>query len=204
MKKIILVICLAFGFSQISNAQVAFGIKGGLNYNSNSIKEVGANVFDGAKSKTGYHAGIWLRFKIPVIGFYLRPELVYTNLENEVTYSGGSSTATATTYSFQKIDIPVLIGKKIFGIGNVYVGPSFQYILDSDFSFNDISDVKTDGFTVGVQFGGGIELGKLGIDVRWERAFSGIESTFARGVGASDVNFDTRVNQIIIGLSYRL
>lgn len=195
--------CLAFGFSQMSNAQVAFGVKGGLNYNSNSIKEVGTDVFEGAESKTGYHAGIWLRFKIPVIGFYVRPELVYTNLENEVTYKG-SATATATTYSFRKIDIPVLLGKKIFGIGNIYAGPSFQYILDSDFSLNDIKDVEADGFTVGVQFGGGIELGKLGIDVRWERAFSGIESTIVKTAGAGNVNFDTRVNQIIIGLSYRL
>ncbi len=199
MKKVILILCLAFGFSQISNAQVAFGIKGGINYNSNSIKEVSSDVFDGAKSKTGYHAGIWLRLKVPVIGLYIRPELVYTNLENEVLYKTTSKT---TSYNFQKIDIPVLLGKKVFGIGNLYVGPSFQYILSSDFGFDDIPNVEADGFTVGLQFGGGIELGKLGIDVRWERAFSGIESTIVGNTGIS--NFDTRVNQVIVGLSYRL
>ncbi|ARV05583.1 hypothetical protein BTO04_02220 [Polaribacter sp. SA4-10] len=203
MKKVFLMMCLAIGFSQISNAQAAFGVKGGINYNSNSIENVSEDVFDGAESKTGYHAGIWLRFKIPVIGFYIRPELVYTNLENELTYDNGTSNAKTTTYSFQKIDIPVLLGKKIFGVGNIYAGPSFQYILDSDFSINDISDVKSDGFTVGLQFGGGIELGKLGIDVRWERAFSGIESTFLRETG-TNVSFDTRVNQVILGLSYKL
>ena len=95
--------CLAFGFSHISNAQVDFGIKGGINYNSNSIKEVKTDVFDGAKSKTGYHAGIWLRFKLPVVGLYIRPELVYTNLENELTYTPtATSIATGTTYNFQK------------------------------------------------------------------------------------------------------
>ena len=202
MKKVILILCLALGFSQFSNAQIAFGVKGGVNYNSNSIKNVSENVFSGAKSKTGYHAGIWLRFKIPVVGLYIRPELVYTNLENEVSYTNAASTTTATTYNFQKIDIPVLIGKKIFGVGNVFIGPSFQYILDSDFGFSDISDLETSGFTAGLQFGGGIELGKLGIDVRWERAFSGVESSFVGTTG--NVNFDTRVNQIIVGLSYRL
>lgn len=199
MKKVILILCLAFGFSQMSNAQVAFGIKGGINYNSNSIKETGQDVFEGAESKTGYHAGIWLRFKIPVLGLYLRPELVYTNLENEVFYKTSSQT---TTYNFQKIDIPVLLGKKIFGIGNVFIGPSFQYVLDSDFSIGDISNVDTSGFTAGLQFGGGVEFGKLGIDVRWERAFSGVESSFVGNLGS--VSYDTRVNQIIIGLSYRL
>ena len=199
MKKVILMMCLAFAFSQTSSAQVAFGIKGGVNYNSNSIKEVGTDVFEGAKSKTGYHAGIWLRAKIPVIGLYIRPELVYTNLENEVLYK---TTGNTTDYKFQKIDIPVLLGKKIFGVGNVFIGPSFQYILSSDFGFDDIKNVEADGFTVGLQFGGGVELGKLGIDVRWERAFSGIESNVVGNAGLT--NFDTRVNQVIVGLSYRL
>lgn len=199
MKKLILVFVFAFGFSQISNSQIQFGVKGGINYNSNSIQESGQDVFDGAKSKTGYHAGIWLRFKIPAIGLYLRPELVYTNLENEVFYKTASK---STSYNFQKIDIPVLLGKKIFGIGNVYIGPSFQYILDSDFSVSDISNVNGDGFTVGLQFGGGVEFGRLGIDVRWERAFSDVESSFVGNLGS--VSYDTRINQIIFGLSYRL
>ncbi|MFT6699082.1 MAG: hypothetical protein ACJAVD_000569 [Porticoccaceae bacterium] len=199
MKKGILIMCLVLGFTQISNAQVAFGVKGGVNYNSNSIKEVQSDVFSGAKSKMGYHAGVWLRLKVPVLGLYVRPELVYTNLENEVFYKFTEKT---TSYSFQKIDIPILIGRKIFGIGNVYLGPSFQYILASDFEINDISSVDSKGFTMGLQFGGGVEFGNLGIDLRWERAFSNIESTFLSG--AVEREFDTRINQIIIGLSYKL
>ena len=202
MKKLHLILFLTFSLSQITSAQMAFGVKAGVNYNSNSIEEVSSDVFEGAESKTGYHAGVWVRFKIPVVGLYFRPELVYTNLENEVKFI---STEKTTSYTFQKIDIPLLIGKKIFGVGNVYAGPSFQYILNSDFGFNDISDVKSNGFTLGLQLGGGIELGKLGIDVRWERAFSGVESTFIHATrGLDPINFDTRVNQIILGLSYKL
>jgi hypothetical protein len=199
MKKIILILCLTLGLSQASIAQLDFGVKGGLNYNSNSIKEVQSDVFSGAKSKTGYHAGVWLRFKLPILGFYVRPELVYTNLENEVFYKFAAKT---TSYSFQKIDIPILLGKKIFGIGNVFIGPSFQYILASNFEISDISTVDADGFTMGLQFGGGVEFGKLGIDLRWERAFSGIKSKLVSNLG--NVNYDTRINQIIIGLSYKL
>ncbi|TXD51744.1 MULTISPECIES: porin family protein [unclassified Polaribacter] len=203
MKRIILVICLAFGCSQISSAQLDFGVKGGINYNSNSIEETGQDVFGGATSKTGFHAGIWLRAKIPLLGLYIRPELVYTNLENEIVYNRpGEVVGEVTTHTFQKIDIPVLLGKKIFGIGNVFIGPSFQYILASDFQIDDISSVDSNGFTMGLQFGGGIEFGKLGIDVRWERAFSGVESSFGGSLG--DVNYDTRINQIIIGLSISL
>ena len=200
MKKVFLMISLAFAFSQTSTAQLDFGVKAGLNYNSESIQETGQDLFEGAESKTGYHAGIWLRFKLPIIGFYLRPELVYTNLENELLYKESQT----TSYNFQKVDIPVLIGKRFFGIGNVFAGPSFQYILNSDFSLNDISEVDTDGFSVGLQFGAGIELGNLGIDVRWERGLNAVESTFLNVATNTNVTFDTRVNQIIIGLSYKL
>ena len=140
-----------------------------------------------------------MRFKLPIIGFYLRPELVYTNLENELLYKESQT----TSYNFQKVDIPVLIGKKFFGIGNVFAGPSFQYILNSDFSLNDIENVDTDGFTVGLQVGAGIELNNLGIDVRWERGLNTVESTFLNVSTNTNVTFDTRVNQIIIGLSYK-
>jgi hypothetical protein len=200
MKKLMLIMCLVFGFSQISYTQIAFGLKGGVNYNSNSIKEVQSDVFSGANSKMGYHGGVWLRLKAPVLGLYIRPELVFTNLKNEVYYK---TAAKKTTHSFQKIDIPVLFGKKILGIGNVYIGPSFQYVLASDFNIDDIKNVDSKCFTMGLQFGGGIELGKLGIDMRWERGFSDIESSLVSSTGV-DVDFNTRINQIIIGLSYRL
>ncbi|MDG1320573.1 MAG: porin family protein [Polaribacter sp.] len=203
MKKGILLICLTFAFSQSTNAQLHFGIKGGLNYNSETIIAVTENVFEGAESKTGYHAGIWLRAKIPVLGIYIRPELIYTNLESSITYlpEGIVADALQTDFSFQKIDIPVLFGKKFLGVGNVFIGPSFQYVLAQDFDLNDIPEVTGDGFTVGLQIGAGIELGKLGIDVRLERGFNDIESRFLDDT--TSIEFDTRVNQILIGLSYR-
>lgn len=200
MKKVFLMMSLAFAFSQTSTAQVGFGLKGGVNYNSESITNSSEDVFTGTESKTGYHAGIWLRIKVPVVGLYIRPELVYTNLKSEVLYTPKNITAYNTAYNFQKIDIPVLLGKKFFGVGNVFIGPSFQYIFSSDFSADSISDIDTKGFTVGLQFGGGIELGKLGIDVRWERGFNTIESNFID----NNITFDTRIDQIIFGLSYRL
>ena len=203
MKKGILLICLTFAFSQSTNAQLHFGIKGGVNYNSETIIAVTENVFEGAESKTGYHAGIWLRAKIPVLGIYIRPELIYTNLESSITYlpAGIVADALQTNFSFQKIDIPVLFGKKFLGVGNVFIGPSFQYVLAQDFDLNDIPEVTGDGFTVGLQIGIGIELGKLGIDVRLERGFNDIESRFLDD--NTSIEFDTRVNQILIGLSYR-
>ena len=202
MKKFFLCAILFFGISQISFSQIHFGVKAGINYNSDSFQEVSQDVLGGGKSKTGFHAGVWTRFKIPVIGLYLRPELIYTSLKSE--YSSKLIPDNKATYDFQKIDIPVLLGKKFLKILNVFAGPSFQYIIDGDFNFESLGDIKTeaDGLTVGVQLGAGVELGKLGLDIRWERAFSDKESELIINEGLPQ-RFDTRVNQIIVGLSYR-
>ncbi|QXP73838.1 porin family protein [Tenacibaculum sp. HL-MS23] len=203
MKKVILVVFLLIG-TQLTQAQIQGGVKGGINYNSDSFSDVKDDVFEGAESKTGFHAGAWLRFNLPLTGLYLRPEIVYTQLSNKVIYkqNTGSIQNRTTTYEFQKIDIPVLVGMKFLKVAHVFAGPSFQYILDSDFDIADLKQVDSDGFSVGVQFGAGIELGKLGLDVRWERSLSDTEANFVDS-SVGDVNFDTRVNQIIVGLSYR-
>ncbi len=200
MKKVILIVLLFIGGTQLSQSQIQFGIKGGVNYNSKSITNVSNDILSGAKSKTGFHAGIWLRGKIPVIGLFIQPELVYTQLSNDVVYLPKSANPTATTYEFRKIDIPVLLGKKVFSVGRIFAGPTFQYVINGDFGLSDIKNVKADGFSMGMQLGAGVDLGKLGLDIRWERAFSDTESSLINTANT----FDTRVNQIIVGLSYRL
>ncbi|CAL2064251.1 porin family protein [Tenacibaculum sp. 190524A05c] len=201
MKKLILVLCLFVASTQFADAQIHFGIKGGINYNSDSFIDSADDIINGnAEGRTGYHAGLWLRFKLPMVGWYIRPELVYTSLKSEVELRTAATTA---GYNFQKIDIPVLIGKKFLKVAYVHIGPSFQYLLDGDLDFDAVSNLKADGFTVGMNIGAGIELGKFGIEARWERAFSDVESEVVGLTGVNTSNFDTRVNQVIFGLSYR-
>ena len=200
MKNLILVLFLSVGMLQLSNAQINFGIKGGVNYNNNgdaTFSTAGNDLVNGVKSKSGYHAGVWFRGKIPVIGLYLRPEIVYTQVKSEYVYNNVS-----TAYDFKKIDVPILLGKKLFGVGNVFIGPSFQYILDDNFSFSGLTADEFDKFSVGVQMGVGIELGKIGLDVRWERGLSSTEANFVDN--NTNINIDNRTNQIIFGLSLKL
>ena len=204
MKKIIFACFLLTLVTKNSQAQLQFGLKGGVNYNSDSFESVSNDVLNGAKTKTGIHTGLWVRAKLPIIGFYIRPELVYTELNNSVNYKGTFSAPENTDFKFRKIDVPVLIGKKFLGIGNVFAGPSFQYILSSDFELNDLKEVSTENFSLGIQLGAGIELGRLGIDLRWERGLSKTETVFLDNTDFSNLNFDKRVSQIIFGISYKL
>jgi len=205
MKKIIFACFLLTLVTKNSQAQLQFGLKGGVNYNSDSFESVSNDVLNGAKTKTGIHTGLWLRAKLPVIGFYIRPEIVYTELNNSVNYESPFSAPKTTDFKFRKIDVPVLIGKKFLGIGNVFAGPSFQYILSSDFELNDLREVSSESFSLGIQLGAGIELGRLGIDLRWERGLSKTETVFVDNtIFDSNFNFDKRVSQIIFGISYKL
>ncbi len=205
MKKIIFACFLLTLVTKNSQAQLQFGLKGGVNYNSDSFESVSNDVLNGAKTKTGIHTGLWLRAKLPVIGLYIRPEIVYTELNNSVNYESPFSAPKTTDFKFRKIDVPVLIGKKFLGIGNVFAGPSFQYILSSDFELNDLREVSTESFSLGIQLGAGIELGRLGIDLRWERGLSKTETVFVDNtIFDSNFNFDKRVSQIIFGISYKL
>ena len=205
MKKILFACFLLTLVTKNSQAQLQFGLKGGVNYNSDSFESVSNDVLNGAKTKTGIHTGLWLRAKLPVIGLYIRPEIVYTELNNSVNYESPFSAPKTTDFKFKKIDVPVLIGKKFLGIGNVFAGPSFQYILSSDFELNDLREVSTESFSLGIQLGAGIELGRLGIDLRWERGLSKTETVFVDNtIFDSNFNFDKRVSQIIFGISYKL
>jgi hypothetical protein len=201
MRKVILILCVTFAFSQTLTAQKAFGIKGGVNYNNNgdaTFSSTGDDVIQGAESKSGFHAGLWFRGKVPIIGLYIRPELVYTQVKSEYMESESNS----SNYEFSKIDVPILLGKNFLGFATAFIGPSFQYILNDDFEFSEVTTDDFDKFSVGLQMGLGIEFGSLGIDVRWERGLSETEANFSQE--NTDFTIDNRTNQIIFGLSYQL
>jgi len=200
MKKWYCIAFLLLGTSFLSNAQIQFGVKAGVNYNNPGdlkLADVAENAVIGATDKSGYHAGIWLRGKIPIIGIYVRPELVYTHLDSKYVYNN-----TTTSYVFQKIDIPVLFEMKLLNFAKVFAGPSFQYILQTDFDLNNISEEDFDMFSTGAQFGFGLEYKKLGLDARWERSLNSSETQFLDD-NTNGFTIDNRINQIILSLSYR-
>ncbi|WP_100614402.1 outer membrane beta-barrel protein [Confluentibacter citreus] len=193
-KKTILLALFLVSISSFTYAQTAtgFGIKGGLNYNANGdyFESIGSNAKNPDRN-VGYHVGLFGKIGDQI---YFKPELVYTSTKSD--YDNES-------FEMQKLDAPMLVGIKILGPVSVFAGPSFQYILDSDFNGIAIEDVKND-FSVGLNFGIGLNINKLGIDVRYERGFSENEATFIGNNGVGTSRLDTRPNQLILSLSLLL
>jgi len=184
-----------FSIAAFSQKDSGFGIKGGLNYSANG--DYFESIGDAAREpdrNVGFHIGIY--GKIGASLFYLRPELMYTKTKSD--YNGDK-------FDISKLDLPVLVGIKIIGPLHVFAGPAFQYILDTEFDGIGIEKIEND-FTVGANLGAGVNLGKLGIDIRYERGFNNNEASFINTniteVGPSRI--DARPDQLIVSLSLKL
>jgi hypothetical protein len=195
MKKTMLILVVLFtGFAATAQKGSGFGLKGGLNYNGNGdFFDSAENAFLSPDRNVGYHVGVFGKLGNKI---YLRPELVYTSTTS--AYREGD-------LKINKLDVPVLLGIKVLGPVHVFAGPAFQYILNSKFDGVTFDDIEND-FTVGLNIGAGVNLGKLGIDVRYERGFTQNEINFINTnlTNLTGDRVDTRPNQIILSLSLKI
>ncbi|MDP3437439.1 MAG: porin family protein [Bacteroidales bacterium] len=75
MKKIATIVILILLVSSSAFSQAKFGVKGGLNFNS--FKDISGSVNDTWSNQTGYHFGVLIQTKVPIIGLGLQPELLF-------------------------------------------------------------------------------------------------------------------------------
>ena len=193
VKNLILTTFFALALVGFTHAQSGsgFGLKGGLNYSANGdyFESIGEAAQDPDRN-VGYHIGVFGKIGDRI---YLRPELMYTNTRSD--YDDDA-------LRIKKLDAPILVGAKILGPVSVFAGPAFQYIMDSEFDGITIDNVEND-FSVGLNFGVGLSLNKIGLDLRYERGFSENEATFiGNNLGEGAVSrVDTRPDQLILSLS---
>lgn len=195
MKKLMFIAVFLFSSTGLMAQEADFGIKGGFNYGAtgdlkmeNASNDLG-DIIEG-KEKSGYHIGLFSRFEI--VGIFIQPELMFTRLNTE--YENFD-------YKIDKIDAPILLGVNVIGPLNIKAGPSFQYIINNELEDTTlkIGDVEKD-ITVGYQVGAGINLGRLGFDVRYEGAFT--ENTAFSEDAMENFSIDSRPSQWILSLSY--
>ncbi|OIQ22654.1 outer membrane beta-barrel protein [Lacinutrix sp. MedPE-SW] len=194
-KKIIAIIVLSIVTVSSIKAQEGsgFGLRAGINYNANGdyFNSISMASED-PTAAIGYHLGVFGKLGDKL---YVKPELVYTKTKTE--YSIGD-------FEVQKLDAPILVGLKVIGPLSVFAGPSFQYILDTEFENATLEDIEDD-FSVGLNFGIGLNFNKIGIDLRYERGFSENEVTvITNNTTVSSDRLDTRAEQLILSVSFNL
>lgn len=204
----------AFFICLSANAQfLNFGLKGGVNYNSNgdlrAFSLTNPDDFEkySANEEVGYHLGMLAEIKLPLF-LYIRPELVYTHTESSYNFDTENG-----KLKMDKLELPVLIGFRVFKIGRFFFGPNFSYIMNTKLSVPDavsnISNVTYDDFIVSGQIGIGLNFGKIGADIRWETGFSDTEASFiTENLIPEDSEFnaalaDTSHSQFILSFYYK-
>jgi len=171
LKKINLLILL---ISINAFSQFEYGLKAGINFNSQlnitaDIKSIEnkINIFE---SRNGQHIGVFL--KLNIRDFYLRPEINFSKIKNsyDIPYILVRTDAIVTDFEQNKIDIPVMIGFKVFKNLSIFAGPRFEFIRNVEFDGFNVDDL-TNEYRAGLQYGFGIKFSKFEIDLRAERGF---------------------------------
>ena len=156
MKKIFgaLLIAVCIGMAMPAQAQIHFGVKGGLNLSKASFSNVKENFKK--DNFTGFFIGPMAEFNIPIVGLGVDASLLFA--QRGIKVSEGNEDYTVKQNG---IDIPVNL-KYTIGLGSlagIYfaAGPDFYF----DFAGNKtIEGVKTDKkkAEVGINVGAGVKL----------------------------------------------
>ena len=209
MKKInLLILLISFNLFSQMDLKLEYGLKAGINFNSQlnitaDIKSIDnkINIFE---SRNGQHLGVFLKLNIK--DFYLRPEINYSKIKNsyDIPYVLVRTDDIVTDFEQKKIDIPVMIGYKVFKNLSIFAGPRFEFIRNVEFDSFSVDDLKND-YRVGLQYGFGIKFSKFEIDLRAERGFEKNEINYMNNSAGLKNQFITSKGKLyLMGLSFYL
>ncbi|MDR1876904.1 MAG: porin family protein [Flavobacteriaceae bacterium] len=197
MKRNFLILFL-LAVSATSFAQVKFGVKGGMAFGySGSLKQTVTNIKESnAKNSIGWHAGLFGRFTI--VKWFIQPEIYFSSMKTDLNSSEGEFSA-----NYNRLDIPVLAGTKILGIGRLYAGPVFSTTLSEKISLKNIRKTDTDNFSLAGQLGAGVDIFSVTFDVRYEFGFNKTQTNFISNNTEKEFKFEKRPNSLLVSVGYK-
>jgi hypothetical protein len=187
MKKIMLIAFAAL-FGSVAFGQLGFGIKGAV-----SMSKLSPNISDYKDAaQTGFQVGAFFRIGDKL---HLQPEAYFSAKKGQLTYSGYDVNDPLKTgevtqdITFNTLDIPVLIGYKIFDPPAMNIrlqaGPVASMVLNKKFEVSSSDGITPpepdnayqDAFknlNWGLQVGGGVDFLFLTADIRYEIGLSNL------------------------------
>jgi len=113
MKKVTLLAICLFVAVVGAQAQIALGIKGGLNFANSNV----GDALGDPDSKTGYHAGLFM--EIGAGGIAIQPEVLYS-------FKG------ADDIDLSYVEVPILLKKNFAKVLNIHIGPQFGFLTKAE------------------------------------------------------------------------
>ena len=126
MKKSVVVLLLV-SIALLAQAQVKFGVKGGINITNMSLDK---DVFL-TSNRTGFYIGPTVKLTLPVVGFGVDGSVLYDQRESMVNYGMNRRALTQ-----KQVAVPLNVNYQL-GFGDmcsvmVYAGPQFGFNIAAD------------------------------------------------------------------------
>ena len=144
-----------------TQAQVKFGLKGGLNVTNMSLNE---DVFN-TENQTGFFIGPTLKFTLPIVGLGIDASALYDQREAKVSGEVGNEQKTIEERSMKSkyVNIPINLryGVGLGSLANVFMfaGPQFGFnVGDKEQSLVDGKTWQLSSSTFSVNVGAGFTI----------------------------------------------
>lgn len=190
----------AFSWMILSSVQAqnfSIGPRAGISQTKLSF-EKGNFVPDDAE--VGYHLGLFAR--IGGAGFFVQPEVLYSQTSGTFTLNGPVPGGNPDKFEaeFNRLDIPVMVGVKLFKFFRIQAGPIGSIDINSELrdAASTVESVDFKSATLGYQAGIGLDLGNLVLDAKYEGGLGSV----IENVGS--LQTDQRINQFVFSVGFKL
>lgn len=192
-----------------AQAQVKFGLKGGLNVTNMSLN---SEVFD-ADNQTGFFIGPTVKFTLPIVGLGIDASALYDQRDAKVKVEEGDGASVESKIKNQSINIPINLRYGV-GLGStaslfLFAGPQFGFnVGDKNQSlYKDVAQWRLKSSTFSVNVGlGAMLLSHLQISANYNIACGKTgETTVSEALGTTAQEVFSkrgRANAWQIGLAY--
>ena len=171
--KPLFIVILLTSFSVVSAQEYTFGLKGGINFNNigelyHYGPESGGGINANPAIDTYYKADKEMGIQFGAFAmvafdkFFIRPEVNYVSSKNSYPLALKTSHWTST-----KIDIPLILGYKIYEPISLYAGPVFSNISTMELEGVE-SPILFEKSAINLNAGILVEYGRFGFDLRYE------------------------------------
>lgn len=172
MKKLLIVgLLTVVSSAAFSQAQVALGIKAGIN-----VSKINGDDLE-ASPLTGFHGGAFALFKFTAIG--IQPELLFSQQGAKLDDLDGDLKMSYMT-------IPVMLKFYLPGGFNLQAGPQFGFLNSAEFDGDNVKDSFKDSDIT------------ANVGVAWDAPF-GLVLDARYNIGLSDVSDDSSLGELKSG-----
>lgn len=170
---------ITFGLllSHTSFCQFVKGIKAGLSSSKIEVNEIiDGSIFKSSDAVLGYHAGIFGRIYMGPL--FIQPEALFTSSGGKILVTPPSNQMTPPNpytleITYNKIDVPLLLGIRIAKFFRIQAGPTGSYLLSAE-QKNTATGATLEildhykQFNIAYQAGLGLDIENFVIDIRYE------------------------------------